>query len=91
MIYTMKKKQERKVYMTIKIDLEKACDKNKWSSIIEVLGEVGISYQLHAMIMDCITFSNMNILLDGANTKEFKLGRCIRQRDPISLLVCTIQ
>ena len=57
--------------MAIKIDLEKAYDRLQWSFINEVLKELNLLMALQSILMDCISSSSLDILWNGARTREF--------------------
>ena len=64
-LHTMRKKQGKSEYMTIKIDFEKACDRLKWSFIRDTLMEMQIPILLIEVIMMCVASSKMYVLWNG--------------------------
>lgn len=56
-IHSMRRKSGKKEFMALKIDLEKAYDRIKWSLAEETLREVGIANKLVDLIMFCLSSS----------------------------------
>lgn len=65
--------------MVLKIDLEKAFDRLKWSFIKQSLHFFKVPPRLIFLIMSCITFSSISILVNGEKTDFFNPTRGIRQ------------
>lgn len=70
--------------MAIKVDIEKAYDKLRWDFIRVIFMEIHIPHQMINTVMACISSSQMNILWNGAKSKEYSPSRGIRQGDPLS-------
>ncbi|XP_025635616.1 uncharacterized protein [Arachis hypogaea] len=83
-IHTMRSKKGPKGWMTIKIDLEKAYDRIKWSFVRDTLLEVGFPNHIIKLIMSCISTARMRVLWNGEELDEFFPSRGIRQGDPLS-------
>ena len=80
----MRRKKGRKGFMAIKVDLEKAYDRLSWAFIQETLQELNLSTMLINLIIECITTATMNVIWNGELSSEFRLGRGVRQGDPLS-------
>lgn len=83
-IHSMRSKQGRTSFMAIKIDLEKAYDRLKWSFIHDTLLEMRIPKKFIDIIMKCVSSSSMRVLWNGEPTHSFSPSRGIRQGDPLS-------
>lgn len=70
--------------MIIKLDMEKAFDSIEWTFIYNVLKDFGFSPKLIQLIMECITTTYLEILVNGRKMEPFKPARGIRQGDPLS-------
>ena len=70
-------------YMAIKVDLEKAYDKMKWSFIREVLINANLPYNLISLIMSRVSSVSTSILFNGGNMEPILPSRGIRQGDPL--------
>ena len=68
----------------IKVDLEKAYDRLRWSFIEDTLRDVGIPKFLYKVIMQCISSYSMIVLWNGGWIDEFKLTWGIFQGDLLS-------
>lgn len=75
----------------IKLDLEKAFDCLEWSFIYRTLVYFKFPPKITNLIMNCITTSNIAILINGTSTNYFKPTRGIRQGDlfsPFIFVLC---
>ncbi|XP_061371160.1 uncharacterized protein LOC133313766 [Gastrolobium bilobum] len=84
MIHSMSRMRGKRGFFAIKIDLEKAYDRISWRFIREVLTEIKLPESFIELIMYCISFSELEILWNGAKGGSFSPSRGIRQRDLIS-------
>ncbi|XP_052112461.1 uncharacterized protein LOC127744218 [Arachis duranensis] len=83
-IHSMRNKKGGKGWMAIKIDLEKAYDRLKWSFIKETLLDIGLPKNFIDLTLSCISTARMRVLWNGEELEEFSPTRGIRQGDPIS-------
>lgn len=70
--------------MAIKVDLEKAYDRNSWNFIHKILLDLGLPSDFVHLTMECITTARMTALWEGQLTEDFQPSKGIRQRDLIS-------
>ncbi|KAL4279612.1 hypothetical protein GQ457_03G020590 [Hibiscus cannabinus] len=77
-----KVKEGRIGWMAIKLDLEKAYDRNEWSFIEDTLSNVWI--KMHKIIMSCVKTVSTQTLWNEAVSEAFKLTWGVRQGDPLS-------
>ena len=70
--------------MVLKIDLEKAYDKLKWSFIRDMLFRANLPMDLIKVIMSCVSTVSTSILVNGEMLDPFYPSRGIRQGDPLS-------
>ena len=70
----MKRKQGRKGYMAVKIDL----DRVSWKFLQETLEMARFPEDLISLIMSCVQATSMEILWNGERTAAFSLTRGLR-------------
>ncbi|PKI56643.1 hypothetical protein CRG98_022955 [Punica granatum] len=80
----MSRLRGKKLFMSIKIDIEKAYDSLSWDFIHDILIAAGIPSNLRRLIFQCITTASMQVLWNGELTESFNMGRGIRQGCPLS-------
>lgn len=64
-VHTLSKKEGKVGYMAIKVDLEKAYDKLKWSFIRGMLIKTNLLANLINLIMSCVSIVSTSILVNG--------------------------
>ncbi|XP_031402735.1 uncharacterized protein LOC116212324 [Punica granatum] len=84
LVHTMSRMRGKKLFMSIKIDLEKAYDRLSWDFIRDTLAIAGFPSNLRRVILQCITTASMQVLWNGELTESFNMGRGIRQGCPLS-------
>ncbi|XP_054801529.1 uncharacterized protein LOC129305554 [Prosopis cineraria] len=70
--------------MAIKIDIEKAYDRDNWDFLISYLEEINLPTKLIEVIRHCVRSSRMQILWERSKMEEFRSARGIRQGDSLS-------
>ncbi|CAJ2634326.1 unnamed protein product [Trifolium pratense] len=84
MVHSMAKMKGKRMFMSIKIDLEKAYDRLNWNFIENCMTECKFPSKLISIIHYCITSPSFRILWNGDKTDNFSPTRGIRQGDPLS-------
>jgi len=77
-------KKKKKAGTLFKLDFEKAYDTISWESIDMVLKEMGFGEKWRTWINSCVSTARISILFNGCPCKPFKMGRGLRQGDPLS-------
>ena len=77
-------KKKKKQGTLLKLDFEKAYDTISWESLDMVLTEMGFGIKWRKWIASCITTSRISIIFNGCPCKPFRMGRGLRQGDPLS-------
>ena len=77
-------KRKRKPRVLLKLDFQKAYDTIDWNSLNTVMEEMGFGRRWRGWIQSCLTSATISILLNGTPCKPFKMGRGLRQGDPLS-------
>ena len=80
----MVKKSGPKGHIALKLDLEKAYDRLKWSFIQETLEFYQIPPRLIQLIMNMLSSTCFHIMWNGTPLPTIVLSRGIRQGDPLS-------
>ena len=68
----------------IKLDFQKAYDSVNWAFLELAMVKLGFGRKWIGWIMNCVTSASMSILLNGTPLKPFKMGKGLRQGDPLS-------
>ncbi|XP_026434571.1 uncharacterized protein LOC113332111 [Papaver somniferum] len=84
MIHTMKHKEGYSGTMALKLDLSKAFDRIEWSFLLGIHRQFGFDAIFCGYIEQCISTTNISVLLNGSPTQIFSPTRGIRQDDPLS-------
>ncbi|XP_071712391.1 uncharacterized protein [Rutidosis leptorrhynchoides] len=77
-------KNNRVKSMLFKVDFEKAFDCLSWEFLDDMMGFMGFGDKWSGWISSCLKTASISVLVNGSPTKEFKLGRGVRQGDPLS-------
>ncbi|KAG7585751.1 Pentatricopeptide repeat [Arabidopsis thaliana x Arabidopsis arenosa] len=83
-VHSMRRKKDRKGWMLLKLDLEKAYDRIRWDFLEDTLKTVGLSEKWRRWIMQCVSGPSMAVLWNGEKTAPFTPSRGLRQGDPLS-------
>lgn len=83
-VHSMRRKEGRKGWMLLKLDLEKAYDRVRWDFLEDTLRAAGLSEDWVGRIMQCVSGPAMSILWNGEKSESFKPSRGLRQGDPLS-------
>ena len=84
MVHSMAKMKGKKMFMSIKIDLEKAYDRLNWNFAKKFPNDCKFPPNLINIIHHCITSPSFKILWNEDKADTFTLTRGIRQGDPLS-------
>ncbi|KAF7810342.1 reverse transcriptase [Senna tora] len=82
--YHRKIKKAKSFWGVMKVDIFKAYDKLSWHFLEEVLLAHGFPQHWIQLIMQCVTTTTCNVLINGRLTQVFKPHAGLRQGDPIS-------
>jgi hypothetical protein len=83
-IHSMNTSKSKVGNMAIKIDHEKAFDRQEWSFIRQTLYFFNFPPDWITLIMSCITSTSLAVLVNGERLDTFTPSRGIRQGDPLS-------
>ncbi|KAG7534372.1 Endonuclease/exonuclease/phosphatase superfamily [Arabidopsis thaliana x Arabidopsis arenosa] len=83
-VHSMRRKQGRKGWMLLKLDLEKAYDRIRWDFLEDTLKAARLPEKWVGWIMKCVTGPSMQVLWNGEKTEAFQPMRGLRQGDPLS-------
>lgn len=73
-----------KFNIMLKIDLEKAFNRLKWSFVYRTLRFFNFPPKISKLVMHCICASTIGVLVNGTKFNFFSLSRSLRQGDPMS-------
>ncbi|XP_026384103.1 uncharacterized protein LOC113279643 [Papaver somniferum] len=83
-LYSMKRKTIKKALVGLKLDMSKAFDRVEWSFLLSIFRQLGFHNDWISLIEQCISTSNISILINGSPSSTFSPTRGIRQGDPLS-------
>ncbi|GKV02903.1 hypothetical protein SLEP1_g15281 [Rubroshorea leprosula] len=77
-------KQRKQESFIFKADFEKAYDCVDWNFLDWMMGQMGFGIRWRNWIHECLSTTRISILINGSPTKEFSVGKGLRQGDPLS-------
>jgi hypothetical protein len=77
-------KRRRDECLLFKVDFERAYDTVSWHFLERMMLKMGFAEVWVKWIRACIFESSMSVLVNGSPTLDFKVGRGLRQGDPLS-------
>ncbi|XP_071687594.1 uncharacterized protein [Rutidosis leptorrhynchoides] len=77
-------KTRREKCFIFKVDFSKAFDSVNWEFLLDTMQSMRFGVKWWRWIESCLKSALVSILVNGSPTREFKLGRGIRQGDPLS-------
>ena len=83
-LHSVHKKKGRWGWFALKIDLEKAYDRVKWSFVHSCLISCNLDPFSIKLIMNCVSQASSSVLVNGRKMEAFRHSRGLRQGDPMS-------
>ncbi|GKV15237.1 hypothetical protein SLEP1_g26035 [Rubroshorea leprosula] len=80
-------KQRKQESFIFKADFEKAYDCVDWNFLDWMMEQMGFGVMWRKWIQECLSTTRISILINGSPTKEFSVGKGLRQGDPLSPLL----
>jgi hypothetical protein len=77
-------RRKKKEVLMFKVDFEKAYDSVDWRFLDFVMEKMGFHDKWRRWILECLKSASISVLVNGSPTKEFGMGRGLRQGDPLS-------
>ncbi|GKU89920.1 hypothetical protein SLEP1_g3989 [Rubroshorea leprosula] len=77
-------KNKKQPAFVFKADFEKAYDCVDWSFLDWMMDSFGFGTKWRGWIMECLSMARTSILVNGSPTREFEVGKGLRQWDPLS-------
>lgn len=90
--YLRQKRNGKRGFMSLKLDMSKGYDRVDWNYLEKVLMVLGLQPSLINLIMNCVKLTSFYALINGIPKYFIKLGKELRQGDPIFpylFLMCT--
>ncbi|KAJ9553128.1 hypothetical protein OSB04_017173 [Centaurea solstitialis] len=84
-------RNEKKKGLIFKVDFEKAYDSVDWDFLLETLKRMGFRNKWIGWINACLRSSHVSVLVNGSPSKEFIMGRGLRQGDPMAPFLFLIE
>ncbi|KAJ9547609.1 hypothetical protein OSB04_020152 [Centaurea solstitialis] len=77
-------KKKKKKLLIFKADFAKAFDSLNWNFLDNILLQMGFGEKWRGWVKGCVCTAKVSVLINGAPTKEFFLGKGVRQGDPLA-------
>ncbi|GKV09573.1 hypothetical protein SLEP1_g21054 [Rubroshorea leprosula] len=77
-------KRRKQLAFVFKANFAKAYDCVDWSFLEWMMDRLGFGIKWRGWIMECLSTSKISVLVNGSPTEEFKVGKGLRQGDPLS-------
>ncbi|GLT40917.1 hypothetical protein SLA2020_150140 [Shorea laevis] len=77
-------KRRKQPAFIFKADFVKAYDCVDWSFLEWMMDRMGFGSKWRGWIMECLLTTRISVLINGSPTEEFKVGKRLRQGDPLS-------
>ncbi|XP_026458603.1 uncharacterized protein LOC113359140 [Papaver somniferum] len=91
-LHSMNNSKAKNGHFALKVDMEKAYDRDSWSFLGDMLKIMGVSGIAHSLIMTCVSTASFSINLNGSPQGLFRSERGIRQGYPLSptlFIICS--
>ncbi|GKV38927.1 hypothetical protein SLEP1_g46780 [Rubroshorea leprosula] len=77
-------KTKKQPAFVFKADFEKAYDCVDWSFLDWMMESLSFGTKWRGWIRECLSTTRISVLVNGSPTKEFEMGKGLRQGDPLS-------
>ncbi|GAU13743.1 hypothetical protein TSUD_82520 [Trifolium subterraneum] len=77
-------KRRKDKCLLFKVDFERANDSVNWNFLDYMMGRMGFADQWRKWMRACIFQSSMSVLINGSPSEDFRVGKGLRQGDPLS-------
>ncbi|MCH85285.1 LINE-1 reverse transcriptase like, partial [Trifolium medium] len=77
-------KRRKDKCLLFKVDFERVYDTVSWNFLERMMVKMGFAEKWMCWMRACIFNSSMSVLVNGSPTEDFKVGKGLRQGDPLS-------